>query len=125
MIVSAVEVQVGVDRECMHLEIPGRESSGNLPRVLAIAIEAELHKPERSQCGDPDGILVDNDVQRQAETAPRIEKLDFGRVIGRPEYIDPPARTIQGEDPAVGPRRDGVNTVELTRPVSTPPNSER
>ena len=74
-----------------------------MPCIPAITLEIELDEPERSQGGDPDSVVVDDEVQGQAQTAPSIDELDFPLIVCGPEHVDPTTRAIEAKIKPSGP----------------------
>ena len=78
-----------------------------------VALEVELDEAERSEIGDPEALVVDDDVQGQLEACPRVHELDLCPIGRRPEHVDSATGAIQGEDQTPRSDRQGVHAVEL------------
>ena len=90
-----------------------------------VALEIELDEAERLEVGDPQAVVVDDDVERQREAGERFDELDLRRIGRRPEHVDAAAGSIEREDPALGPTAIACTPLNWPGPLPWPPNSPR
>ena len=104
----------------MDLEVAVRQIRRHQPRVKPLAREIELHEAQRLEIRHPDGVVIDDDVERQREAREGIDVVDFLWIRCRPEHVDASARPIEREDQPVRTHRDGVHAAELSGALAVP-----
>src|SRR5437660_354534 len=75
LIVAAVEIARRVDGNGMDFEIAVRQVGRHHPGVAMLSRHIQFGETQRSQIGDPDAVFVDDEIERQLKTAPRLDEL--------------------------------------------------
>ena len=102
----------------MDLEVSVGQRARYFPLVESMSVKVELDEAKRSQIGQPDRVIVDDQVERQREAIPRRGVLDPTRIIRSPVDVDPATRAVERKDSAFRTDGDCVNAIELPGSVT-------
>lgn len=63
LVVAAIQVAARIHRESMDFDVAVGQFPGDHPRVEVIAFEIEFVEAERTEVGDPDAVVINDDVE--------------------------------------------------------------